>query len=257
MVAEMETTRFGSADLRKTARIRYRLDRFRRAGMFSEREGLAITQSTLSELREAYRLVHDVFVERECLSPQLGSIQTLSNEALPEMAAFIAKSEGKVVAVMSVLPYSADLDLPSDTALKAELDSLRCQGRRIGETTNLAVDPSYCNGAILMKLTRVILIHGLTIDYTVVILSISDEHAPFFLTVMGFESCSVRRNYGENNFDWVGDKWLGLMCFEQRTLAADGVLMYCQCTGFWLDIGALPKRAPRKQLRAANTGWLM
>jgi hypothetical protein len=93
--------------------------------------------------------------------------------------------------------------LPSDKAFQKELDSLRAQGRKVAEITNLAVDPSYRNGAIFLELTRVILAHGLTMGYDDGFVSISEEHGIFFESVLGFEPFGERRNYGDETEDYV------------------------------------------------------
>lgn len=142
------------------------------------------------------------------------------------MATFVAKAEGRVVAVMSIVPDSQEFGLPSDKAFGAELDSLRAQSRRVCEITNLAVDPSYRNGSIFLELTRVILAHGLTMGYTDGFVSISEEHGSFFQTVLGFEPFGDRRNYGGDTVDYVIGMRLDGTTFEQRLKEVDQDMGY-------------------------------
>lgn len=204
MVAELSTLGTNEAYERENGRIRRRIDRFRRAGMFGSGSSVTIERATTAEdLIEAYRLVHDVFVQRDYILPQTGGMRIRPVEALPEMATFIARAEGKIVAVMSIVPDTAEFGLPSDKAFQDELDSLRAQGRRISEITNLAVDPSYRNGAIFLELTRVILAYGVSMGYDDGFVSISEEHAIFFDSVLGFDPFGERRNYGAETEDYV------------------------------------------------------
>jgi GNAT superfamily N-acetyltransferase len=220
-----QSTVVQDAQQRESARIRRRLDRFRRAGMFTETEGLTIKQaSTAEELHEAYALVHDVFVQRGYILPLPGGMRIRPYEALPEMATFIAKAENRVVAVMSVVPDTEEFGLPSDKAFGAEIDSLRAAGRVLCETTNLAVDPNYRNGGVFLELVRCCTAHAAMRGYDDSFISISEGHALFFESILGFEAWGDRRNYGDSTVDFVEGKRLDLTCFAEKIARSDAAM---------------------------------
>lgn len=203
-------------------RLRRRVDRFRRAGLLEPLPGVTIEQAvTAEELWQAYALVHDVFVCQNYILPQQGGVRLRAYEAVPEMATFVAKADGRVVAVMSVVPDSPELGLPSDKAFHHELELLRASGRRIAEVTNLAVAPEYRNTSVFFELSRCCIAHGLNIGLDDAFVSISPGHAMFFEAVMGFEPWGERRNYGGQVEDMVEGMRLNLRTVEERMIEAD------------------------------------
>jgi len=164
MVASNDTQVRATADM-SLDRIRRRIDRVRRAGLFDQIDVTIDQAKTSEELAQAYKLVHDVYVQRQYILEQPDNMRIRQYEAMPDMATFVAKADGKVVAVLSIVPDSPVFGLPSDKAFQAELDDLRNQGRRICEVTNLAIDPSYRNGSIFLELTRVIMAHAMIMGF--------------------------------------------------------------------------------------------
>lgn len=258
---------------RESGRLRRRIDRFRRAGLLDQTEAFVIKQAgTVEELHEAYALVHDVFVSQNYILPQPGGLRIRPFEALPEMATFVAKRDGRVVAVMSVVPDSQDLGLPSDKAFKPELDELRRQGRYVCECTNLAVAPDCRNTAVFLELTRCCVAHGLNAGYDDGFISISSGHAMFFEAVMGFEQFGARRDYGDRVLDFVEGMRLNLHRVEAKMLEADRMLgeeaflhdWFFQCNPhFELARRSVPEAAARfldpellRSLLVDQTGFL-
>ena len=207
-------------------RLRRRVARFRRAGLFSGcGDNVVIERATSADdLREAYALVHRVFLEQGFINPQMGGLRLRVFEALPEMATFVAKIEGKVIAVTSVVPDSIDLGLPSDKCFLPELDSLRTAGRRISEITNLAVDPEYRNTPVFFELTRCCFAHAMAHGCDDLFIAISPEHARFFEQVLLFEPMGEQRSYSAEIEDIVEGKRLNLQGLEERAIARDAVL---------------------------------
>ncbi|MCL2700582.1 MAG: hypothetical protein FWE88_02685 [Phycisphaerae bacterium] len=206
--------------------MRRRVARFRRAGLFSGCGSEVTIQraSDASLLRQAYALVHDVFVNQGFISSHPSHVRLRTYEALPEMATFVATVDGHVVAVTSVVPDSSDLGLPSDQAFNGELDILRAEGRRLCEITNLAVNPAYRNTPIFFELTRCCLAHATLTGHTDMFIAISPEHARFFEEVLLFDHVGDEREYEPGTEDIVEGKRLNLVGLQQRAKARDLIL---------------------------------
>jgi hypothetical protein len=210
---------------RDSLALRRRVARIRRAGMLEQIPGLLIRQaSSADELAQAYTLVHDVFVYQGYITPQPGGMRIRPFEALPEMITLTAQVGGRVVAVMSIVPDSRELGLPSDQAFGDELDKLRRGGRRIAEVTNLALDPTFRNSGVFFELSRACAAHSLNTELDDLFISISPGHGLFFETILGFESCGGRRNYSADHEDPVEGLRLDLRRFAQRVRRSDELL---------------------------------
>jgi hypothetical protein len=205
--------------------LRRRVHRFRQAGLLEQSEGFTIEQAaTYDDLRQAYALVHDVFLHQGYIAPQPGGLRIRPFEATPELGTLVAKAQGQVVAVMSVASDSPDLGLPSDKAFNVELNHLRDQGRALAETTNLAVAPDHRNSAVFFELSRACVAFAMNAGLDDSFISISPGHSMFFEAILGFEPWGDRRDYGDGKPDYVEGMRLNLRTFKQRVLELDQLL---------------------------------
>ncbi|MCE9591560.1 MAG: hypothetical protein K8S99_13675 [Planctomycetes bacterium] len=212
-------------DERQAGKIRRRVARFKQAGLLTASGDIRIFQAiSLNDLTQAYRLVHDVFVQKNYIQPQPGGVRVREFEALPEMATFVAKVDGRVVAVMSVVPDSQDIGLPSDKVFSKELEALRSQNRRVGEITNLVVTDEYRNSAVFLELTRCAYAHAVNIGLTDFFVSISPGHCAFFEHLLSFESWGDERCYDKATHDVVEGKRLNLEQGPARIKETDDAL---------------------------------
>ena len=200
--------------------------RFRRAGLL-DGCGAGVTVSralTAEDLRAAYALVHDVFVAQGFIRPSDCGMRIRPFEALPEMATFVAKADGRVVAVLSVVEDTDELGLPSDQSFLPELDALRQNGRRVCEITNLAVHPDYRKTPVFFDLTRCCFAHAIVAGYDDLFIAISPEHAVFFEDVLLFVPHGERRSYSAKILDIVEGKRLDLVGIQEYALRTDRLL---------------------------------
>ncbi|MEO6568310.1 MAG: hypothetical protein ABIO94_06065 [Opitutaceae bacterium] len=123
-------------------------------------------------------------------------------ETTSETATFVAKKDGRVVGVLSVVGDSRDLGLPSDTAFKAELDELRSKGTKLCEVTNQAVEESYRKSAVPTELMRCAIAHSVKAGYHAGIVSVSPSHHGFY-DLMGFRLLGSERSYSDKVHDPV------------------------------------------------------
>lgn len=202
-----------------TAVAQRKLEMLRRSGMFSGDTNGAVIERARSyeDLRDAYRLVHDVYVESGYIKPESGAIRLRIFETSSETATFVAKKEGRVVGVLSVAGDSV-LGLPSDLAFKSELNALRSTGVRVCELTNQAVAEEFRRGPVAMELMRSAVAHCLTVGYHCAVASVSPSHMGFY-ALAGFLKIGSERSYSSKVHDPVVALCLNLQ--EYRRPAPD------------------------------------
>ena len=168
----------------------------KQVGLFGEdTKGATIRRAyTAHDLRQAYRLVHDVFLGTGYMKPEPSGIRLRMFETLSETATFIAEVDGAVVGVLSVVGDTPDLGLPSDGAFKEELDQLRASGLRLCELTNQAVAEDYRKSAVPTELMRCAVAHGMEAGYDQGIATVSPGHNGFY-ELMGFNTLGTERSY--------------------------------------------------------------
>ena len=181
-----------------------KLGLLQRIGLFgTDTRGASIERAyTLEDLREAYRLVHHVYLGTGFLHPEPAGMRLRIYETTSETATFVAKKDGRVVGVLSVVGDSSDLGLPSDTAFRVELNELRAKGTRLCEVTNQAVDEAYRKSAVPTELMRCAIAHSVKAGYHVGIVSVSPSHHGFY-DLMGFRRLGTERSYSEKIHDPV------------------------------------------------------
>lgn len=194
----------GSAGQDAPKRESRRMALLKRAGLFgSNTSGADITRATsLKDLLEAYKLVHDEFVAMGYIKPRPSGLRVRSYEALPETATFVAKVGDRVVGVQSIVVDSPDMGLPSDEAFHTELEGLRANGRRVCECTNEAIASDYRKSAVTTELMRCCFAHALSVGCNELITTVSPGHARFY-NLLGFGQVSPIRSYSQEMNDPV------------------------------------------------------
>lgn len=186
-------------------RVDRKIALLRRCGLFAEKTpGIEITRAcNAEELRAAYELVHEIFVERGYCKPEEYGMRLRVFEGL-EMATFIAKSGGRIVGVLSVVGHSADCGLPSDRAFKAELDALRSSlpDARFCEWSNQVVASEFRKTNVPTELMRCAAAHVIKAGYSHSIISVSAVHTPFY-ELLGFKQIGPKRSYSADLEDPV------------------------------------------------------
>ncbi|HUX15640.1 MAG TPA: hypothetical protein VMW52_04155, partial [Phycisphaerae bacterium] len=129
-------------------------------------QGAVIRRAVSSEdLAAAYRLVHDVFVERGYILPHPSGMRVRKGvEGSPVTATFIAMIDGRVVGAQSIVEDSGKIGLPADGAFRGEVDSIRGDGKKVCEAVNQAVAPDYRKTGVALELMRCMFAHALMID---------------------------------------------------------------------------------------------
>ena len=149
--------------------------------------------STLSDLCEAYRLVYDNFLKLGYILPNSSSMRIRLFEAMPETATFVAKANGKIVGVTSVVIDTPELGLPADKAFKPEIDNLRRKGRIICEGTNWIITPEYRRTPVMTELMRCCFAHAVANHCTDLLADITPTHKSFY-ELMDFKTIGSERS---------------------------------------------------------------
>jgi hypothetical protein len=177
-----------------------------------------------AELLEAYRLVHDAFVEEGLLEANPRRLRVRPYELVPDTATFIAKSAGRVIGVMSAVPDSSDLGLPSDRVFGAELEPLRRAGRKLVEISNLAVAPDFRRTSAFLELSRAVTAHLIEHGFDDVFVAVSPKHVLYFQRILRFEPWGTLRSYRTDAHDPVEGLRLDAHGFERALHAVDALL---------------------------------
>lgn len=199
---------------------------FKRMDMFNPNDRSIIVRRAVTEadLRAAYELVHEVYLEKGYIQEKPGRIRLRVFEAFPEMATFVCEKDGQLVAVMSIVPDSPDVRLPSEEAFREELDALRHQGRTLCEITNLAVRTAFRRSNAFPELTRAVYAQAASWKVDDIFIAISPGHASFFQGVLQFDACGDQRNYSTEKEDIVEGKRMDLHTIETRWQEMDAAL---------------------------------
>lgn len=188
----------GEQDKRKKRRVRL-LKRI----LSGDTKGATIRRATtLEDLREAYRVTHDSFVEQGYIQPDPTGLRLRPCEALPQTATFIAELDGRIVAVTTGVVDSELIGVPSDKAFKPEIDRLRARGRLVGEGTNWLALPEARNCGIFSELIRASTGYGITQGCDDVIGSVSPGHSGFYESI-GWHVLGAERSYCDDHDDPV------------------------------------------------------
>jgi len=208
-------------------RLRRRVARLRKGGMLDVNSLDTTVDRAVSvpELLDAYALVHDAYVEKGYMLSTASGVRVRAFEALPEMATFVARAAGRVVAVMSVILDTPELGLPSDHVFPVEINRLRREPGGVCEITNLAVVQEYRNTPVFLQLTQACLAHAVHKNCGNMFVAVSPGHARFFRDILQFEYRGPRRNYSDEVEDIVQGMRLSVTDSEWLTLRFDAAML--------------------------------
>ncbi len=181
-----------------------RLSKYQSCGMFKDDTTGAVYTRAISaeELRAAYRLVHDIFVENNYIHENSSGLRVRPFETDVNNATFIAHISGKVVGSIGLVIDTEDLGLPSDKSFRSELDALRADGKRLCEVTNQAILFSQRHSSVCTELMRCAWAQAWMSGYTDMVCSISPNQRKFY-EFIGFELIGDERSFSDEIDDPV------------------------------------------------------
>jgi ribosomal protein S18 acetylase RimI-like enzyme len=172
-------------------------------------------------------LVHDVFLGTGFIRPERSGLRLRIFETTSETATFIARANGRIVGVLSVVGDSADLGLPSDSAFKVELDRLRTTGARLCEVTNQAVADEFRKSAVSTELMRCAVTHAMKAGFNEGIATVSPSHNGFY-DLLGFRQLGSERSYSNKLHDPVVALSMDINRFRQPPADLDATQLFIQ-----------------------------
>ena len=192
----------------------------KRSGLFGDdAKGAQIGRAcSLDDLRKAYKLVHEVYLGTGFIEPEAAGMRLRIFETTPDMATFVARIDGRIVGVLSILTDTPELGLPSDAAFREELDALRVTGQRLCEITNQAVAKDYRKSAVPTELMRCAMAHATASGFDEIVATVSPSHGSFY-ELLGFREIGSERTYSEKLHDPVVT--LGMKVDQYRQLPSD------------------------------------
>ena len=175
-----------------------------RRGCFGEPpQGVHIYRATsVDDLCETFRLVHDSFVEQGYMDPRPNGLRVRAFETLPEAPTFVAKANGRIVGATTLVPDSPDFGMPLDQAFFKEVNDLRVTGRVLSEGTNWVIAPEYRHTSILTELMRCCWAHTVWANWDNTFAAVSPGHGSFY-ELLGFDIVGTERSYSEKTNDPV------------------------------------------------------
>lgn len=147
---------------------------------------------TAEEIQQAFKLVHDSYVELDYMDPNDAKMRFSKFHTLPTTVILIAKWNDEVIGTISILPDSW-MGLPSDTTWN--LNKYRSNGQLIAEISSLCIrkDLRGKRGHLLMPLckamlrycTEILKLDGIVIATTV-------EVEPFYTDILQFQKVTEK-----------------------------------------------------------------
>jgi len=139
----------------------------------------------------ALKLVQDVYVREGYVNVDEASCpcRILKNHFFEKTAVFIGKKNEEMVFTASLFPDSAK-GLPMDSIYKKELNSLRDQGRMIGEVGCLATHPEFRNGSqnIPMHGNKILLKYAMEyLKLDDLVITVHPKHAMVYTETLMFD----------------------------------------------------------------------
>jgi hypothetical protein len=179
--------------LRKTvsylpAPIRYRIIRQSLRLDYSRPESLEFkVADNLEELKAAYRILHDTYVEQGYSVPCESGMRITKYFSLPTTSTLIAKLEGQVVGTMSIIRKS-QFGLPLEQEF--DLSKLEKNGDVIAEVSSLAIDKGFLGnrGSLFLPLCKFFYEYALrymNLDYAVIV--VNPIWRDFYKGILGFQ----------------------------------------------------------------------
>lgn len=162
------------------------------------------------ELEGAFSLVYKEYLARGYIPKGYKSRLRVSlYNALLSTTTFIAKQKNKVVAGVTLIPDSP-LGVPMDKIYKEELDTLRKQGCRISEVSQLSIDSSLFGRSFfsmfnfnklifIFRLFKVVLDYALEVDKLTDLCIAVNPKQQFLYKFIYFEQFGALKYYGSVN----------------------------------------------------------
>ncbi len=149
------------------------------------------------DVHGAFRLLYESYRKRGFIPDSAPRLRYTHFNLRPHSATFIARNPDQVAATVSLIPDSALAGVPMDELYIEELLALRNQGRKLGEISGLAIDPSFTSASIhvLIGLVRLVHARALELGLTDVVAACHPKHGRLFQRLFFFEEIGAPKMY--------------------------------------------------------------
>jgi hypothetical protein len=149
--------------------------------------GIRLKVASAEEMRQAFRLVHDSYVQARFMDPSASSFRITKHHLLPTSTVLVAVKGGQVIGTMTVV-QDGPFGLPIDAI--ADLSKERAVRARIAELSSLAVHPDLRDGRaqILFSLTKFMFEYATRqLGVDLLVAAVNPRHADFYEGILLFE----------------------------------------------------------------------
>lgn len=146
---------------------------------------------------QAFRLVHDRYVEAGYMQALPSRHRLSLFNALPATKVFVTRDASRVIATLTLIQDSG-LGLPMDGIYRDELDALRARGRRLAEVSAFAMEPKYrAQGvSIVMRLMRATYAFAASVArLDDLCIAVHPRHADFYRNALNFHAFGQLKPY--------------------------------------------------------------
>jgi hypothetical protein len=149
------------------------------------------------ELEQAYRLVHDAYVEEKFMDPHSSGMRLSLHHSMPFTATAIGLRDNDVVMATTVF-LDSKIGLPIDSIFRVELSHLRKNNRLLAEIGALAIKKGEKNNNpnTVLHLQKLLFIYShrhLNIDDLVI--AINPKHRAYYKYILLAEQIGEEKNY--------------------------------------------------------------
>ncbi len=152
--------------------------------------------SDLATRRAAYRLVYELYLEKEYAMPHPSRMWLSLFDALPETTTLVVKEHGEVVAALTVV-FDSAFGLPADRLYRREIDAMRRGGRRPAEIISFGICAHAGRGSeILVRLFDMVYVLARHVrGATDLLNTVNPRHAGFYRRTLLFRKAGEVRDY--------------------------------------------------------------
>lgn len=147
----------------------------------------------ISQLRQAFRLVHQRYVELGYMRASECGMRFSAFELLPTTRTFVAVEQNEVISTASLV-LDTPIGLPSEYSFEQEIAALREKGRILAEGTMFAADAgrSDVDGKRLsIELMQEVFQWCNSLQIDDLLLVVNPKHLAFWYNLIGFERLSL------------------------------------------------------------------
>jgi hypothetical protein len=179
--------------------------------------------SERQEWEEAFQLVASNYRARGYEAAWAKPLRYTAFHALPNTQTLVAKHDGHVVATLSLVVDNTLMGLPMECIYGPEVQTLRQEGRRLGEVTSLADTGLGVREflQVFVTLIRLMVHHHVGQGGDTCVISVNPRHRNFYSKVIGFVPLGPCRSY-----PCVQDAPAEAYVVDLKTMKANAPKMY-------------------------------